>query len=174
MKTKNYGFTLVLVISLLITACQPPADTSSTEAKEAFEKNSQTVKTMIENWEKETVDYSIFADDYISVSTSFGNRDTTTLEQMKEMDKTFLAAYDFEFVTEPLNLLPGVNPDSKEMDGSVRYYGEWKVTKPATDSTEAKSGMLAIYVAYVFNKEGKIIQDLGYGDFTALINYLNN
>ena len=172
MKTKNTGIMLLFGLSLLFIGCeQPPANK---EAKDAFEKNSKTVLTMIENWEKETVDYSIFADDYFHVSSSFGNTDTTRLDQMKEMDKSFLAAYDFDFVTEPINLLPGVNPETKEMDGSVRYYGEWKVTKPATDSTEAKSATFSAYAAYVFNKEGKITRDLFYGDFTGLMNYLNN
>ena len=171
MKTKISSTIFLFAISLLLIGCEPPANNA---AKEAFEKNSKTVIAMIENWEKETVDYSIFADDYFSVGTGFGSNDTTRLAQMKESDKSFLAAYDFDFVTEPINLLPGVNPETKEMDGSVRYYGEWKVTKSATDSTEAKSGTFSVYAAYVFNKDGKITRDLFFGDFGGLMNYLNN
>ena len=171
MKTNYSGIIFLFTSSLLFIACQPPANNAG---KEAFEKNSKTVSTMIQNWEKETVDYSIFADDYFSVSTSFGSSDTTRLNQMKEWDKSILAAYDFELLTDPLNLLPGVNPETKEIDGSVRYYGEWKISKAATDSTEAKSGNFAMYAAYVFNEEGKITRDFFFGDMTGLMSYLNN
>ncbi|MDH4057420.1 MAG: hypothetical protein OEU76_01585 [Cyclobacteriaceae bacterium] len=172
MKTSKIIF--LFAASLLFVGCQPAADNTNNAAKEAFERNSQTVIKMIADWENETVDYSIFADDYFGVGTGFGQTDTTRLAQMKENDPSFLAAYDFDFVTEPLNLLPGVNPETKEMDGSVRYYGAWKVTKSATDSTEAKSGTFSVYAAYVFNEEGKITRDLFFGDFTGLMNHINN
>ena len=67
---------------------------------------------------------------------------------------------------------PGVNPETKQMDGSVRYYADWEVTKPATDSTAAKSGILKMYESFDFDAEGKIIYQQGYGDFTGLMTYL--
>lgn len=169
MKTNKVIF--LFVVSILFIGCQPAVDNSG---KEAFENNSKTVLTIIAGWESENVDYSIYADDYFSVGTGFGNADTTRLDQMKESNKAFLAAYDFDFVTDPINLLPGVNPETKEIDGSVRYYGEWKVTKTATDSTEAKSGTFSAYAAYVFNEEGKVTRTLFYGDFSGLMNHINN
>ncbi len=93
---------------------------------------------------------------------------------MIEWDKQMFATYDFNITTEPVNLLPGVNIDTKKMDGSVRFYVEWEITNTATDSTEAKSGNIQMYHAYVFNEEGKITLTLTYGDFGGLMGYLNS
>ena len=75
-------------------------------------------------------------------------------------------------LTNPPVLLPGVNADTKEVDGSVRHYSEWEVTLPATDSTEAKSGTIKLYESFDFNEEGKIIYQQVYGDFTGLFMHL--
>ena len=93
---------------------------------------------------------------------------------MMNSDQNNWARYDFEMVNGPFNFLPGVDVESKVADGSVRYYGNWKVTSPASDSTEEKSGIISIYSAFVFNDEGKINLQLIYGDFGGLIGYLNS
>lgn len=164
---------LLLIGLLVMVGCQPQGGDSNA-ANEAFNRNSETVKAAIESWINETPDYSIFSEDIVFVSTSFDpEQDSTTLEESIEQDAAFLAAYDFELVTE-LDLLPGVNAETKQMDGSVRYYGTWKVTRSATDSTEAKSAEISLYATYDFNEEGKIVAQAAYGDFTAMLQYLNS
>ena len=163
---------ILVVTAIVAVACQP-ADSGPDPAEEAFKRNSEVVKADLDNWIAETVDYSNYAEDYWSVGTAFGDTDTTNLEDMKEFDAYFLNAYDFEFLTD-LQLLPGVNAETKKMDGSVRYYGDWKVTKTATDSTAEKSGVIAMYSTFEFNEEGKITSSTAYGDFTGLMNYLNS
>lgn len=163
---------VLAVTAVVAVACQPAAESGPDPAQEAFERNSAVVKADIDAWIAENVDYSIYAEDYASVGTAFGDSDTTYLEDMKEFDAYFLGAYDFELVSD-LQLLPGVDPETNKMDGSVRYYADWKVTKPASDSTEERSGVLSIYSTLEFNDEGKIVSSQGYGDFTGLMNYLN-
>jgi len=93
---------------------------------------------------------------------------------MIEWDKQIFEMYDFEIVDGPVNLLPGVDTETKKINGSVRHYSEWEITRTATDSTEAKTANLRMYSAYVFNEEGKITLSLTYGDFGGLMNHLNS
>lgn len=163
----------MLGLALLIVGCKAEPDNS---ANELFKKNSETVLKSITDWENETLDYSIFAENAVGLNTFFGAKVDTILiqsEESKAMDKAFLKRYDFEFSPNPPVLLPGVSVDTKLPDGSVRYYGSWKVTLPATDSTEAKSGVVKVYNSLDFDENGKIIYTQGYGDYSGIMNYLN-
>jgi len=160
----------LLTLSFLFVACQPKVDNS---AKEAFEKNSETVKANLKGFESENVDYSQYADNFVFMDTSFGSKDSLSLDDVKESDKNMWQRYDFKILTDPLVLLPGVNTDTKEFDGSVRYYADWQITLPATDSTEARSGVLKFYEYFVFDENGKIVQQGGYGDFGGVFGYLH-
>ena len=158
-----------LCLSILFIGCQPAADNS---VNEAFEKNSKTVTTYLEGFKNESVDYSVFSDDFVWGPTEIGSPDSLTAKDMMESDKANWAMYDFDLLGE-LSLLPGVNADTKMTDGSVRYYGDWEVTLQATDSTEAKSGILRLYQSFDFNDEGKIIFLQYYGDVGGLVNHLH-
>lgn len=160
----------LLSLSIFFVACQPKADNS---AKEAFEKNSQTVMANLKGFENENVDYSQYADDFVMAGTAFGSKDSLSLDDVKKNDKDSWERYDFKLLTDPLVLLPGVDTETKEFDGSVRYYADWQVTLPATDSTEARSGFIHFYEYYVFDDNGKIAQQGGYGDFGGLFGYLH-
>lgn len=161
---------IVLGWSFLVVACQNTTE-NSTLIKVTYERNSKSILALLESKENEKVDYNRFyAEDFEIVGTIFGQADPVTYEQMIKIDRAAWAALDFEI--NPINLLPGVDADTKEPDGSVRYYGEWKVTRPATASNSEKSATLRVYSAYTFNEEGKITQELTYGDFTGLNNYL--
>lgn len=107
------------------------------------------------------------------MNTLFGSKDTLNLDDMKKMDMEMWKNYDFKLLTDPLVLLPGVNPETKELDGSARYYADWQVTLPATDSTGARSGVLHFYEYFNFDENGKITQQGGYGDFGGLFGYLH-
>ena len=94
------------------------------------------------------------------------------LAQVKEWDARMFEMFDFKLLSQPPNFLPGVDVETKIMDGSVRLYSEWEITRVATDSSEARSGNIRMYQAFVFNDEGKIRLDLTYGDFGGLMQYL--
>lgn len=161
---------ILLLAFILMVSCQPQPDNT---ANEAFEKNSKTVLANIQGWENENLDYSMYADDFIMRDTGFGGKDTVDLKTMMAMDKDLWAAFDFKIIGEPV-LLPGVNTETKKADGSVRYYGDWEVTRTATDSTQAKTGVIKLYESFDFNPEGKIIFQQIYGDFTGLMMYLTS
>lgn len=158
---------------LLFTACgeqEPKTD----PAAEAFERNSETVLANLQGWQAENLDYSMYADDFYMIDTAFEReKDSVTLDEMKAKDAEFWATHDFEMLGEP-QLLIGVDPATNKPDGSVRHYSEWKVTRSATDSTEAKSGNIQLYEFFTFNDEGKILRQGVYGDFTGLMMHLWN
>ncbi len=163
--------TLALLLALLLS-CQAE-NQEEKAAKEAFEVNSKTVMANLDGWQNENLDYSMNSPDFVMLDTGFGvEKDTMSLEEMKMYDKQMWEAFDFKLLTDPPVLLPGVNADTKKMDGSVRFYSQWEVTLPATDSTDARSGVINLYESYDFNPEGKIIYQQVYGDFTGLMGHL--
>ncbi len=157
-----------LCASILLASCQPPADNS---ANEAFEKNSKTAMDNLTGFANENTDYSQYADNFIMRGTGFGDSDSLTLAQVKESDQQLWKSFDFKIIGD-IVLLPGVNPETKLPDGSVRHYSDWEITRPATDSTEARSGIIKLYESYDFDEEGKIIFQQVYGDFTGIMMYL--
>ncbi len=161
----------IFCLTFLFIACQPASDNS---ANEAFEENSKTVLAVLEGFQNENLDHqAYYATDFVGLVTSFGaDKDSLSLDESIESDKQNWKILDFKLLDDPVVLLPGVNAETKMADGSVRYYGDWEVTLPATDSTEARSGVLKIYSSFDFNEEGKIINEVGYGDFTGIIRYL--
>jgi len=166
----KYVFT-ILCLSLIFVACETKEEDSG--AQEAFEKNSETVMASLRAWENESIDYSIYADDFLMRGTSYGSSDSISLAEMKTMDKEFLAMYDFRIATDTIRLLPGVAVETNEMDGSVRHYTDWEVTLPATDSTEARSGIIKLYSSADFDEDGKIVFEHSYGDFNGLMMHLH-
>jgi hypothetical protein len=168
----------IICLSILFVGCKTETETAPEaeaviDVAEVFAKNSQTVLNNLKGWQNENVDYSVYADDFVMAQTTFGaEKDSLSLDEMKTADKRTLETLDFKLLTDPPNLLPGVNADTKEVDGSVRHYCEWEVTRPATDSTEAKVGVIKIYESFDFNEEGKIIYQQIYGDFTGIIMHL--
>ncbi len=167
MKTIN----ALICLAFLIVACQPPVDNS---AYELFEKNSKTVSAYLEAYQTESLDHdSFYSADIIFRSTAVGGQDSTTLEQMKEMDAQNFEMFDFELLDSPVVFLPGVNQETKKIDGSVRYYAAWKLSTPATDSTESKSVIVPIYESFDFDENGKIINHVTFGDFGGMMNAIS-
>jgi hypothetical protein len=161
-----------LFIAILFVGCKAEVDNS---VNEAFEANSKTVLANLDGFENENVDYGVYAEDFVLIETMFGaEKDSLNLNELMASDKQNWEMLDFELLTKPTVLLPGVNPETIEPDGSVRHYSAWKVTRPATDSTEAKSGVIQLYESYDFNAEGKIRVQQIYGDFTGILMYLQN
>ena len=161
---------------ILIVGCKNEAENPEKEAIAAAEavflQNSQTVLSNLEGWQNENLDYSMYADDFVMLDTGFNSkRDSISKTEMMEADQMSWEAFDFKMLNEPV-LLPGVNTETKKMDGSVRHYSVWEVTRAATDSTEAKSGQIKLYESFDFNPEGKIIYQQVYGDFSGIMNHL--
>jgi hypothetical protein len=159
-----------LCIIFVMVNCQPQAEVDNS-ANEAFERNSKTAMENLKGFESENVDYSQYADNFVMLGTSFGDPDSVNLEQVKKSDQELWKYFDFKIIGDVV-LLPGVSADTKLPDGSVRHYSTWEISTPATDSTEAKSGIIKLYESYDFNEEGKITLQQVYGDFSGIMMYL--
>ena len=156
---------LTLTVVLGLTSCQNLQEDNNIQA--TFDANCETVRSSIDNFQNEVATYDEFSVDFVSSQTGYNpTGDSTSLDEMKENRTMWWAVYDAKLITD-LRLLPGVNPETNEVDGSVRYYGQWEVTKTATDSTDAASVIIPIYASYDFDEEGKILYAQTYGDMTA-------
>ena len=63
------------------------------------------------------------------------------------------------------NFLPGVDPETGQLNGSVRTYGTWA----GTNTASGKSFEIYMYHYFTFNDEGKIINSGDFGDATGLM-----
>lgn len=152
---------------VLFSCSQPASDASAT-----FEANSATIAEVFADFEAESDDFfTHFNADAIWRGTGLNAPDSVSLEQVTAKYKTAWANYDYELIS-PTNFLPGVNPQTKAVDGSVRGYFEWNISKAATDSTEARSVRVKVYESFDFNPEGEIIYTQVYGNLIAGYAYL--
>ncbi|MBT8272367.1 MAG: hypothetical protein KJO77_01085 [Bacteroidia bacterium] len=167
----------IFCIAIFLTGCKDEVALGEYNYKghEDFETNSETVLKNLKGFQEENLDYSMYAEDFIMQDTGFGaDPDSLNLAQMQEYDKQLWATYDFKMLTDPPSLLPGVDADTRIPNGSVRHYSDWEVTKVATDSTPAKSGIISLYETFDFDENGKILDQAVYGDFGGLMQYLHS
>ena len=161
----------ILCIGFVLVGCQPKPDNA---VNETFDKNAETVRAILDGFQNENLDYgAYYAEDAVIRGTSFGDRDSLSVADMSERDKRNWETFNFKLLGDAVNLLPGVNVDSKLADGSVRYYGNWEVTRPGTDSTEARSGVVKLYQSFDFDDTGKVMYQQAYGDFGGLVQHLS-
>ena len=167
----------LLFPAILMLACTPPSEGRNMgEANALFAKNSETVMELIRDFDNENIEgvLSHFADSALWRPTTFGKTDPATLDDKMNGWKSAWEIYDFDLATTDLRLLPGVNMDQNEPDGSVRVYFDWNLVLPATDTTERKSVMVSYYESWDFNADGKIWMTQIYGDETAAMVALND
>lgn len=155
-------------LSLFFACAAPPPD-----AAKVFEANAANIAQVFADFEAESDDFfTHFADTAVWRGTGLNAPDTVTLAQVAAKYKAAWAKYDYELIS-PTNFLPGVNPQTKAVDGSVRGYFEWNISKPATDSTEAKSVRVKVYESFDFNSSGDIVYTQVYGNLVAGYAYLD-
>ena len=114
----------LLAVIICISACNTSVEVELANDKVStiFEKNCETVKEYNNAFCKEDVDYEKFyATNAIVKGTTLGAKDSMNVEDHKVAHQEMWQKYDFS-TSQPLNLLPGVNSETKEMDGSVRLY----------------------------------------------------
>jgi len=164
----TFSFVTVTAVALVFYSCSQPA----VDATATFEANSATIAQVFADFEAESDQFfTHFAPDAVWRGTGLNAPDTVTLEQVTAKYKAAWAKYNYELIS-PVNFLPGVNPETKAMDGSVRGYFEWNISKAATDSTEAKSVRVKVYESFDFNPEGQVIYTQVYGNLLAGYAYL--
>ena len=164
-----FSFAAIAAAAALFFSCNPPA----TDATATFEANAANIAQVLADFEAESDEFfTHFADTAVWRGTGLNAPDTVTLAQVAAKYKAAWAKYDYELIS-PTNFLPGVNPQTKAVDGSVRGYFEWNISKPATDSTEAKSVRVKVYESFDFNSAGDIVYTQVYGNLVAGYAYLD-
>jgi hypothetical protein len=162
MKSTTY---LLLLSIVFISACHvgtydPSVKIKANAMLEAFNRNCATVLEYEKAFCSENIDYDKFyAENAVIKGTSFGASDSLFVEDRKVSHQELWQDYDLS-ISEPLNLLPGVNAETKEIDGSVRLYFTLTVTKTANQ----KSISIPMYESFDFDENGKIVYFQFYGD----------
>ena len=165
-----------LFAAISIVACTSPAPGEAPNADALFNQNCETARALIRDFDSEDIAAirSHFADSAVWRPTNFGQLDTVSLEDKVAGWTAAFATYDFDLVTKDLQLLPGVNVETKQPDGSVRVYFDWDLVRPATDTTERKSVTITYYESWDFDADGKIWLTQIFGDETAAMKALND
>ena len=157
-----------IFLSFFLFSCNSGTQSNKATSTEAFEKNSKTMQALLDSYANESVDYSHFSKDVIFKGTLLGSPDSLRLDQIKGIHKEFFAKYDVKHMA-PFNFLQGVNPETGESDGSVRFYYDMEVT----NSSNGKSVVIPIYESFDFDNEGKAIYVQWYCDWSSSISSLD-
>ena len=154
----------VLSIMIFFSSCNSNVsdEVSNDNFSKIFEENSNTVIAYEEAFCKENIDYEKFySEKAVIKGTILGDKDSLFVADRKVAHQELWQKYDFSM--SPLDPLPGVNLETKKMDGSVRMYFDITITL----SENGNSVTIPMYNSFDFDDEGKILYLQYYGDFTA-------
>ena len=100
-----------------------------------YERNLETAKQWFDNFGNEDLDFtmSFFADD-IEYQSAFYAGPLMNKEETREYFKGWHDAME-DIAFEAQNYLPGVDPETGLLNGSVRTYGNWSGTKSDSGKT---------------------------------------
>ena len=139
-----------------------PSIAESENIFKIYEKNCETVLAYENAFCQENIDYEKFySDKAIIKGTMLGDKDSMFVADRKIAHQELWKKYDFSM--SPLDPLPGVNPETKKMDGSVRMYFDITITL----TENGNSVTMPMYNSFDFDDEGKILYLQYYGDFTS-------
>lgn len=157
--------TIYFLFAIFFFAACNFKDPSLAESENIFkiyEKNCETVLAYENAFCQENIDYEKFySDKAIIKGTMLGDKDSMFVADRKVAHQELWKKYDFSM--SPLDPLPGVNPETKKMDGSVRMYFDITITL----TENGNSVTMPMYNSFDFDDEGKIIYLQYYGDFTS-------
>ena len=154
----------VLSIMIFVSSCNSNVsdEVSNDNFSKIFEENSNTVIAYEEAFCKENIDYEKFySEKAVIKGTILGDKDSLFVADRKVAHQELWQKYDFSM--SPLDPLPGVNLETKKMDGSVRMYFDITITL----SENGNSVTIPMYNSFDFDDQGKILYLQYYGDFTA-------
>ena len=139
-----------------------PSIAESENIFKIYEKNCETVLAYENAFCQENIDYEKFySEKAIIKGTMLGDKDSMFVADRKIAHQELWKKYDFSM--SPLDPLPGVNPETKKMDGSVRMYFDITITL----TENGNSVTMPMYNSFDFDNEGKILYLQYYGDFTS-------
>ena len=157
--------TIYFLFAIFFFAACNFKDPSLAESENIFkiyEKNCETVLAYENAFCQENIDYEKFySEKAIIKGTMLGDKDSMFVADRKIAHQELWKKYDFSM--SPLDPLPGVNPETKKMDGSVRMYFDITITL----TENGNSVTMPMYNSFDFDDEGKILYLQYYGDFTS-------
>lgn len=162
----------VIAISLAIFSCNTPSapsaaasDSKDSTVKAMYEKNLATLKAGITAFENKQMDAwaATVADSAVWISPAYGSAPAKK-DDWKKALTMYTENWD-SIKLENAAFLPGIDSATKELDGSVRYYGIW--------TGKHKSGVktaVNFYGTYDFNKDNKVVSGADFFDVGGLMN----
>ena len=165
---KNVFF---LTVIIFFVSCQSHETTQNKDnnINQLFSNNCMTVESYLNDFANEYIDYKKYYNDTCKVrGTYFNSEGPMSVEDRKSAHKEMWAKYDFSF-SDSIVFLPGVNVETKEIDGSVRFYCNFSVKNTENEKTVT----LPIYQSYDFDNDGKFIYLQYFGDLTAAISSID-
>ncbi len=162
---------ILIIIAGFLFSCniQNEKNNKNTEAEQKFINNCNTVQLYLNDFVSESIDYKKYFNDTCKVrGTYFNSEGPSNVDDRISLHKQMWAKYDFA-ISDSINFLPGVNPATKEMDGSVRFYFDWTVN----NTENGKSITLPLYMSFDFDNDGKINFYQFFGDISAGISSID-
>ena len=140
-KMKN---SILVIIAAFLFSCNSQSDiNNNTSADQKFLSNCITVQGYLDDFVNESIDYKKYFNDTCKVrGTYFNSEGPMSVEDRISTHKQMWAKYDFT-ISDSINFLPGVNAETKLMDGSVRFYFDWTVN----NTENGKSITLPLYMS---------------------------
>ena len=153
-----------LSVILFVSSCSSDVSLVAKDENiyKIFKENCETVIAYETAFCEEIIDYEIFySENAIIKGTMLGDKDSMYVADRMIAHQELWQKYDFSM--SPLNPLPGVNSETKKMDGSVRMYFDITITL----TENGNSITMPMYNSFDFDDEGKILYLQYYGDFTS-------
>jgi len=148
-----------IMLVFLLASCSAPQQNPD------FEKNVELAKNYFSTFVTEDFDATaaLLSDDVEWQGCFYGTK-LMNKDQAMEYSKGWHDAMEnISYTAE--NYLPGVDPETGLLNGSVRTYGTWT----GTNTVSGKDFEISMYHYFTFNEDGKIINAGDYGDATGLI-----
>ena len=150
-----------IMLILLLASCSTPKQNPD------FEKNVELTKKWFEKWESEDLDYlaSQLSDDIEWQGAWYANKElyNTKDDVMSYISGWINAMEDIDY--SPENFLPGVDPETNMLNGSVRTYGTWT----GKNTASGKSFEVKFYHYFTYDNNGMLINGGDYGDATGTL-----
>ena len=163
----KYSYVLMLFLFL---SCQnnDKVQSEKEDLNQTFKNNCQTVQSYLDDFVNENVDYKKYYNDTCEIrGTSFNSTGSMSVEDRISTHKKMWSKYDFK-VSDSIEYLPGVNANTKQMDGSVRFYFDWTTTNTENN----KSITIPLYMSFDFDQEGKFVYLQYFGDISSALSSL--
>ena len=155
----------LLTIFALLSSCKSDVNVQFeiTDENQKFLDNCETVQSYLDDFVNESIDYKKYFNDTCKIrGTSFNSEGPMTVEDRMSRHKKLFPKYDFA-ISDSINFLPGVNAETKQVDGSVRFYFNWTII----NSENSKSVTIPLYMSFDFDENGKFIFQQHFGDISA-------